>query len=274
MKRTICALLCVCLLLLPWLSGCGARDTKLTVLVLQAGKADAILFFTKNGAVLLDTGARGFGDTILAELEARGVERLDCLILSHFDKDHIGGAAKLLRSLPVERVLQSDRPRDSEEYARYLEALESRGVEAETLQSDLSFSLDGVEFSLNAPEREHYDKDESNNSSLILTVRCGENRLLFPGDAGNERIREWLARGERDFALLKLPHHGIWQKTLPALLAQTAPQYAVVTCSDKEPESEKTAALLEASGAALFFTRCGAICIVCSERDLRVSYIY
>lgn len=271
MKKALGAL-CACLLLLPLLAGCGAARPKLEVRVFQAGKADAILFRTANGAVLLDTGARGFGDELVPYLKAAGVERLDCLILSHFDKDHIGGAAKVLKNVPVDRVLQSNCPQDSEEYTRYLEVLQNCGTEAETLRSDCSFKLDGVEFSLNAPAREHYDKDASNNSSLILTVRCGKNRLLFPGDAGNERLREWMALGEGGFTLVKLPHHGAWQKTLPDFLSQTAPTYLVVTCSEQEPESEKTAALLAESGASLFFTRIHAVRIICDADRCRVSY--
>ena len=271
MKKILGAL-CACLLLLPLLAGCGAGGPKLEIHVFQAGKADAILFRTDHGAVLLDAGARGFGDEILPYLKTLGVKRLDCLILSHFDKDHIGGAAKVLKKVPVDRVLQSDCPQDSEEYERYLAALQSCGVEAETLRSELSFSLDGVEFLVNAPAQEQYGKDASNNSSLILTVRCGDNRLLFPGDAGNERLREWLSLGESGFTLVKLPHHGIWQKTLPAFLSQTAPAHILVTCSDEEPESEKTAALLAESGASLYFTRLGAVNIVCDGKSCRVFY--
>ena len=74
MKKALGAL-CACLLLLPLLAGCGAARLKLEVRVFQAGKADAILFRTANGAVLLDTGARGstvsfaergLGDVLLA----------------------------------------------------------------------------------------------------------------------------------------------------------------------------------------------------------------
>ena len=65
----------------------------LEVTVLDAGKADAILLTTPDSAVLIDCGEKGFGDEILGELAARGIGRLDVLIVTHFDQDHVGGAA-------------------------------------------------------------------------------------------------------------------------------------------------------------------------------------
>ncbi|MBQ9617174.1 MAG: hypothetical protein IJR48_02320, partial [Oscillibacter sp.] len=55
--------------------------TDLTVVCFQAGKADAFLLITPNSTVLIDCGEKGFGRTILAELEARGIEQLDCMII-------------------------------------------------------------------------------------------------------------------------------------------------------------------------------------------------
>ena len=80
----------------------------LEVTVLDAGKADAILLKTPDSAVLIDCGEKGFGDEILGELAARGIEKLDLLIVTHFDRDHVGGAAKVIGGVEIGRVLQND----------------------------------------------------------------------------------------------------------------------------------------------------------------------
>ena len=101
----------------------------------QAGKADAFLLWNEAGAVLIDTGESGFGKTILAKLEELGIERLDWLILTHFDKDHVGGAKKLLSELPVGCVLQSNCPKPgAEAYEKYCKALEERNISPVTLR--------------------------------------------------------------------------------------------------------------------------------------------
>ncbi len=267
----ICALLLAALLL----GSCGAAAEKpaaLEVLFFAAGKADAILLTTDSGAVLIDTGEKGFGKEITEELEARGIQALDCLILTHFDKDHVGGAAKVLKELPVRRVLQSNCPKDSEEYEKYLAALEKAGLAAETVRESLRFQLDEVRFTVDPPRQESYEQDPSNNSSLIVSVSCGACSLLFTGDAENERLAEWLSSPTETYGLVKMPHHGAWQKTLTTLLDRTRPVYAVITDSAEEPGSEKTEALLTQYGAETYCTRTAAVIAVCDGEEIHVAY--
>ncbi len=269
------------LLLLPF-AGCGVIDAParaetpfagLEVTVFDAGKADAILLTTPSSAVLIDCGKKGFGQTILAELAARGVERIDVLILTHFDKDHVGGASKVIEETAVARVLQSGFPGDSGEYRKYLRALSAAGLEPETVRESLSFELDGVVYTVDPPQREHYDRDESNNSSLIVTVEHVENRLLFMGDAETARIAEYLASSPAPCAFLKVPHHGQKETLLDALLAAVRPEYAVITCSVGEPEAASTARLLEAAGVTTFLTRLGAVRVRSDGKTLSAEYI-
>lgn len=274
MKRRISALLC----LLAALLFCGAAapaeppGPALRGYFFQAGKADAILLTTENGAVLIDCGEKGFGKEIVSYCTDHGVEKLDCLIVTHFDKDHVGGAARVLRELPVDRVLQSNFPKDSIEYAHYLKALRRAGLEAVTVREPLSFTLDGVRFTVDPPRLERYADSPSNNASLIVTVSCGDRRLLLPGDAETARLTEWLADEPGSFDLVKMPHHGNWDRALPSLLAETRPAFAVITSSEKEPESAKTLALLEDGGAAVFLTREAPVLLRCEGAELRVWY--
>ena len=273
------------LLLVFSLSGCGGEIDAvpvpgaqepydgLEVTIFNAGKADAILLTTPSSAVLIDCGGKNFGKTILEELAARGIERIDVLILSHFDRDHVGGAAVVIAGVEVDRVLQSNCPQDSGAMEKYLRSLRKTGLEPETVRETLSFTLDGVLYTVDPPLRESYDSDASNNSSLIVTVEHGDNRLVFMGDAGTARIAEYLAASPAPCAFLKVPHHGQKEKLLDALLAALRPAYAAVTCSAQEPEASSTAKLLEASGATVFYTRLGAIRIRSDGKTLSAEYI-
>ena len=135
-------------------------------------------------------------------MKEQGISGLDCLILTHFDKDHVGGAAKVLKSVPVSRVLQSNSPRDSKEMEKYLKALDLTGMEAETVRETLSFSLGDAEFTVYPPQKETYEKDPSNNSSLVTTVRFGDTSFLFTGDAESARLAEVVALDLGKFDLL------------------------------------------------------------------------
>ena len=242
------------------------------IVCFQAGKADAFLLITPDSTVLIDCGEKGFGKTILAELEARGIEQLDCMVITHFDQDHVGGAARIINNFPVARILQSNSPKDSEAYEKYIKAVKNAAIEPETVRESLSFTLDGVTYNVNPPKRTKYNSDTSNNSSLILSVENGANRLLFTGDAEDERTEEFLTLNWGTYDFLKLPHHGRWQETLPLLIETTAPRYAVITSSDEETEDSETLELLESAGVETFLTRNGQIRVLSDGTTLSVEY--
>lgn len=223
--------------------------------VFDAGAADAILLRTKNSAVLIDAGEKGFGKTILAYLAEQGVDALDYLIVTHFDKDHVGGAAKVLNSIPVKAVLQSNQPKDSDEYENYVEALRGAGIEPVTLRETDTFSLDGVSYTVDPPRQSAYAQDSSNNSSLIVSVRYGDTGILLPGDAQTLRLAEFLDANTETYDVLKLPHHGRDEPLLEALLASVKPTYAIITSSEEEPESGAVLAALEQAGVRTLLTR-------------------
>ena len=246
------------------LAGCAAvspeepESAALTVYGFSAGAADAFLLTAEDTAVLIDCGEKGFGKEIAAYLDGRGIERLDALIITHFDKDHVGGAAKVLSSVPVGRVLQSNHPKDSKEYDNYIEALDEAGLVAETVRETLRFTLGGVEYEIDPPAG-GYTEDGSNNSSLIVSVSNGADRLLFMGDAESQRIAEFLGKGSAACDFLKVPHHGRFDDRSAALVDAARPKLAVVTSSDDEPEDAEVVALLERAGAEVFLTRTGAV---------------
>ena len=250
------------------LSACAASDakkaaqaagTQLEAHFFQAGAADAILLTTAHSAVLVDAGEQGFGKEILSYLEEKGIDRLDALIVTHFDKDHVGGAAKVLGGIAVDTVLQSNCPKDSEAYEKYQKALGAAGIAPLTVRETYTFTLDGVVYSVDPPRQSSYVTDESNNSSLIVTVTDGETRFLLAGDAQTARLAEYLSTAPAHCDVLKVAHHGRSEPLLGKLLAAVTPDYAVVTSSDDEPEDADTIAALEAAGAQVLLTREGAV---------------
>lgn len=260
-RRRLAALLLAAALLL---TGCAAAAPSpapapaagtLELHVFDAGAADAILLRTENSAVLIDAGEKGFGKTILAYLAEQGVDALDYLIVTHFDKDHVGGAAKVLNSIPVKAVLQSNQPKDSDEYENYVEALRGAGIEPVTLRETDTFSLDGVSYTVDPPRQSAYAQDSSNNSSLIVSVRYGDTGILLPGDAQTLRLAEFLDANTETYDVLKLPHHGRDEPLLEALLASVKPTYAIITSSEEEPESGAVLAALEKAGVRTLLTR-------------------
>lgn len=242
------------LLLSLSLCGCARGEGALTVTVFEMGKADAILLHTENAAVLIDAGTNKGGDLLAARVLEKGVRRLDCVVLTHFDKDHVGGADKVLKALPVDRVLVPDYVSDSKQYRQYAQAASEAGVAPETVKAETAFDLDGVSYTV-LPAGEPYS--EENDLSLVVLAVHGQSRALFAGDCENPRLEALTRRGGLQADLLKVPHHGDYERMLAPFLDEVMPVYAVLTDSDDEPADERVTAMLEEMGAEVFSTRDG-----------------
>lgn len=273
-KGQFCMLIIMVLLIL---SGCagetGSRqeDWALKVTFLDTGKSDCIIMEMGDFVVVNDTADADDAAAICAYLDERDVERIEYLILSHFDKDHIGSAAVLLSEYEVGCVLMPDHEEDSEPYLMMTQALAQSGAEQRRLVEDCSFTLEGVAFTIDAPDEDSYDDD--NNYSLITTISCGETRFLLMGDALKKRTGEFLdsEAGKEQYDLIKMPHHGDYNKKLPELFAFARPEYVVLTAGEERARVEdKTIELLGQSGCQVFYTDEGTVTALSDGRTVTV----
>ena len=258
MKRQLCVLMALCVLLC---GGCAADiDVDgLTVVFFDVGKADATLIYDGEMAVLIDAGENGDGKALAAAIRARGIGRLDLLIITHFDKDHVGGADKILENIEVARVLEPDYDKDSKQYRQYREALEVAGLKAEALTANTAFTLGGCSFAIDVANKADYGEDEENDFSLVVRLTHGNVRFLFAGDAENARLAELLDEGDLASDVLKVPHHGRYADLSAAFFAAVSPQYAVITSDEDGPEDPETVLALQAAGAEVLLTRTGTV---------------
>lgn len=234
-------------------------NSDLKLHVFNAGKADSMLLYNDNLAVLIDTGEEELGDSIVEFLNDLGISKLDYLIITHFDKDHVGGASKVINSIEIGSILQSNYVKESRVYDKYLEAIKNNNVKVTTVTKDVTFNFGDIRFVVNGPDVEEYVEKPSNNSSLITKVYFKDNSLLFMGDAENLRISEYLNENNETFDFLKVPYHGHYQDKLEELINRVSPKYAVITSSDKEIEDEETLEILNKYNVKTYLAREGEI---------------
>ena len=256
------------LLMLPWVG--SARSRQLEAVFLDAGKSDAIIILTDSGTVLIDAGRNSMGKEIVAFLKARQVERVDVMIITHFDKDHVGGADKVLEAMPVDFVIESVYDKESKQRSDYMQALEKTRTRVESLSGNVSFELDGASFSIDAANADDYGEGEENDFSLVVSLRFGQVSFLFAGDAENARLAELLFEGGLRHHMLKVPHHGKAENLSAAFFQAVGPSYAVITSDEKNPEDEVVPALLRQLGAEVFLTREGAVTALTDGESIRV----
>lgn len=237
----------------------------------DVGKGDAILIQTKNSSMLIDSGYEDTAGTILEDLERKGIDRLDYMLITHFDKDHVGGADHVLEAVEVGEVFQPDYESDAKQYREYMETAEKMKIRPRIVTETLRLSLDEAELLVYPPQCGEY-KEEDNDFSLVVSMRCGEKSFLFAGDCEKERLEELMGQQEFPLAhdILKVPHHGREEKNSKEFFQAVMPKTAVITCSEDNPPDREILRLLEQLGAKTYLSAEGTITLSYDGKELEV----
>ncbi len=223
-----------------------------TVDFLKVGKADAAVISTGEHIVVIDCGEESDGSKVCKCLDSLDAERVDELILTHYDKDHIGGAAQVVEDYEVSHVIGADYTEESAEYTKLDAAMNDKEIKWEFLKDEtMSFTLDDTDFEIYPCEQEKYSDGNDNNHSLVIKMTHLDDVFLFAADAMQERLDEIMEIGDCD--LLKEPYHGREIANLGEFLDKVSPEYAVVS-TNKDNYSEVTEQTLEERGIKTFVT--------------------
>ena len=223
-------------LLLP-LAAAPARG--LEIAFLDVGQGDAVAIHTPAGRWLLvdagpwdedyDAGEK----RVLPWLRAHGARRIEAMVLTHPHVDHIGGAAAVMRGMPVGRVIEPGLPFGTPVYLDLLKTAEARGVPWSAARQDRVLRIDGLELAFLWPTSGALIAPaDANDISAVMELRYGDFTALLTGDAPAEVEEALVARyGDRLQAdLYKAGHHGSRTASSEELLETVRPALAVISC--------------------------------------------
>ncbi|MDO5311377.1 MAG: MBL fold metallo-hydrolase, partial [Clostridia bacterium] len=247
-----------------------AAESEFEVTVLNEGQADAMLLHTKEHNVIIDCGEEDDGDELVKYLSDRGVERIDYVFITHFDKDHVGGFPELVENIAADKIIVPDYEGTNSEYKKYVKAVEENGLTVIRLTEDMAFVLDDVMFEASPPQKKSYAEGD-NDFSIAVSVTHGDNSFLFTGDAEEERISEIVERFGREYDFLKVPHHGRYNKNTGVLIDTVKPKYAVICDSAKNPAEDRVTALLTAAGSEIYCTKDGTVSVKSDGSKITVA---
>lgn len=278
MKENMKIILSICCIAIQLISLVSCQTAKagnsslqeMTVTILDVGSADCIVIQTSNHTIMIDTGTDDESDTILSFLEENMITTIDYLIITHFDKDHVGGADKIIDAIGIGQIMQPDYVRDSKQYEEYAEAIKEKQIPVTELTEDMEFVLDDVEIAIYAPVADFAPGDD-NNYSLVTSVIHGENKFLFAGDAEEIRLRELLDKGIGEYTFLKVPHHGVLEDNSEDFFCAVNPRYVAITCSMKEPAEDEVIELLERISTVVFLVSDGTVTCISNGTQITVS---
>lgn len=220
----------------------GDEASRLEVHFLDVGQGDATLIVSDGQTMLIDSGDDGQGTALQLYLTKQGIEKLDYLVLTHTDADHIGGADVIISKFDIGNVFIGDYKKETRVYRDLMQALKDRGLSYTTPAVGESFSLGAATFTILAPNKEYSDP---NNTSIVLLLKNGENSFLFSGDAQEQAEEDILENGiSIDCDVYKVGHHGSKHSNSKEFLSAMTPDCAVISCGENNSYGHPDAEVL------------------------------
>lgn len=232
----------------------GKSGDGLVAHFIDVGQGDATLFEFDGYTVLIDTGNWN-GEETVQYLEAQGVEKLDIVVGTHPDADHIGQLDQVLEQFETGEVWMSGNASTSDVFIRALEAIEANEVDYYEPRAGETFDVGKMEIEVLHPEEV---TGQANEESISLKLAYGNVRFIMTGDAGVNEEQEMIGRGaDLDAEILHLGHHGSNTSTSNAFLKAVSPEVAIYSAgldnSYGHPHAEVLAAV-ENAGAEVYGT--------------------
>lgn len=248
----------------------ASSTNAIRVSYIDVGKGDCILLQAGGAAALIDTGYEDTSAKVLGHMRACGVNRLELLIITHYDKDHIEGVGPIGRSLPVGAIYLPGYEGSDKNYQTLMEALEDLGASAQRVREPMSFKLGTAMLDI-LPSDVRYvpasGKREGNDNdlSIVASLTSGNDSYLFTGDLEEAGIEAYLTGKHGSFDVLKVPHHGQKSSCTDELIEAVRPRIAVITDSAKDPADKKVLKLLSEGKADTYRTGTSGTIVVTSD---------
>lgn len=226
-----CILLLHALLLAGMLAYQQYRTLPLACYFLDVGQGDCAVIVTPSQRVaIIDTGGLKNISTatrvITPFLRYLGKREADILLLSHYDFDHVGAAADLLRQLRVKKLLLPNEALTEESKRVQQEILAQAGrTQAHVVQGGERYALDdNAEIVLvDVPQQDV----PGNEASTLAALQSVQGSVLFTGDMGEEREQRLQLQ---QYTVLKAGHHGSHYSSSMEFLEQVRPRLTVISC--------------------------------------------
>ncbi|WP_223591288.1 DNA internalization-related competence protein ComEC/Rec2 [Neobacillus bataviensis] len=219
------------------------------VTMIDVGQGDSILlhFPHNSGTYLIDTGGtmqfteeswkeKGKPyevgrDVVVPFLKGKGITKIDKLILTHGDMDHIGGAFSILKEIKVNQILMPSVRDPSDTESAIVSLAKQKGIPVIKVSNGSHWNSGDNEFYILSPENNF--EGERNRGSISIIAQIRGASWFFGGDIDQEGEKAILKNYPHlKIDVLKAGHHGSRTSSAESFIHQTKPSIALISAGE------------------------------------------
>lgn len=211
-------------------SGTSSATTQtsanVTIKFIDVGQGEAILIALPEKTMLIDAGPTGSAPKIAQVLQELGRNKIDYLVATHPDEDHIGGMADVISSTQIGTIYAPNKTNNTATYRKFLTAIQNNNLQITLAEAGTIIDqTDSYKLEILWPKKDANFPD-TNDYSIIIKLTVGNKTFLFTGDAPTNAI---LNSNPGHIDVLKVSHHGSRTGTTEVLIHKLSPTYAVLS---------------------------------------------
>ena len=222
------------------------------ILFMYVGQADSTLIKYKNKTMLIDAGNNEDGKNIVKFLKDKGISKLDYIVGTHYDEDHIGGLDDIIENFDIGKFYLSNGGELGPNYYNLDKAAKKKNLAITIPKVGDKIDFGDVDMEVMAASK--FDGKNDNNASIVIQAKYGSRKYLFMGDLEKqeEAKRKW-----NEVDVLKAGHHGSNTSSTQEFLNQVKPKYVFVSAGKNNKyrlPNVKAMERIEKTGAKIFRT--------------------
>src|SRR5574344_1511861 len=162
------------------------NNGKLNVIFFYVGQADSTLIKFNNSVMLIDAGNNEDGNNVVNYLKSIGNSKINYLIGTHLDEDHIGGIDDVIKNLNIKKFYIPTVSSNESDYKNATQEEKKKNSNTINQHQGDKFNLDNSNCEIMSVM--NYDGISDNNSSIVIQLKYNDNSFLFMGDAEKRRV--------------------------------------------------------------------------------------
>ena len=223
-------------------------SSELEISFLDVSQGDSALIQFPDGKTMLVDGGPGKNGkyVILPLLKEKGINRIDCMVLTHPDYDHLSGLVNVVESIDVGLCIYNGAEHNSATYRKFLDLIDQKRIPIrEVRRDDRLLNFGNTSIYVLHPDEEHFSRYSSNDKSVVFRLTYKDFNVLMTGDVEERGERSILADGYNlESDVLKVGHHGSASSSSRKFIYAVNPSIGIISVGRKNRYGHPAGAVL------------------------------